>query len=264
MRKTTHIASIAELAITLHNFSGNRRNGEAPIATLASFLGLSLDGHQFVRILTWVIAFYQEGETIIRESDLTEKNKSAAISNLKNLFQPFLPPFSGQMQTWFNSAMSQTNQSYYDLLSDSLRKQHSISIPDSNQIAVYAQQLSNLLVEMKRIELPKWISDDFSDSISLTIQAIEKIPFIAHRVLYNTHSSIIASLFFRVSSDHKKFIVKVATTVNIVFAAFVMPHEASEAGQTYYEWMASSAISQEQIDACARPLALPAPSTESN
>lgn len=261
MMKTTHIASLAQLAIALNEFSGDRRRGENPLNLLANMLNLNVESHQFIRVLTWIIAFYNEGIRTVETSTLSEKNKSASLSNMRTLFQPFLPPFQSSMQTWFGTAMSQTNQSYFDLLSDSLRDQNAIYVPDQEDLDKYRDQLMKLLEEIEQIGLPKWINDDFNESISLTLSAIDKIPFLAHRVIQDAHATILARLFSVSSPDHKRFMVKVATVMNVILAAFVMPHEATEAGNAYYEWIAQSPVSQAQIDDCAKPLALPAPTS---
>lgn len=262
MEKTTHIAALASLANTLNKFNGSRRNSETPLSVLASLLGLPVESHKFIRALTWIIAFYNEGVNTIQDSSLSESNKSAALNNIRTLFQPFLPPFAAQMQPWYASAMSQTNQSYFDLLSDALKDRYAIYVPDQETLSSLIARLSGLLVELKDQGLPKWINDDFEEAMSLTLTTIEKLPFLAHKVIQSAHASILARLFSVANPEHKRFMVKVATTINIVLAAFIMPAEAVDAGRSYYGWMSESAADQKQIDQYAQPLALPPPTVE--
>ena len=259
-RSTTHIQALVNFAEAIHNSAGNRLQNSTPLEALANHLGMSIQDHKFLRILTWIIAFCREAVDTIESSSLSEKNKGTASSNITALFNPFLPPFSGKVGTWYNSSLSATNQSYFDLLSDAIVDQFPIYIPDQETIDEHKSSLRDILVEMEKMNLPKWINDDFSQSIEMTIVAIEKIPFLAHRIIQDAHSSILARLFSDSTIENKRFMVKVATAINVVFAAFIMPFEAQEAGNYYYRWIGDSAVSQDQIDACAKPLALPAPS----
>lgn len=258
-RSTTHIQALVSFAEAIHNSAGNRLQNATPLEALANHLGMSIQDHKFLRILTWVIAFCREAVDTIESSNLSEKNKKTASSNITALFNPFLPPFSGKLGSWYNHSLSATNQSYFDLLSDTIVDQFPIYIPDQKTIDKQKSSLRELLVEMETIKLPKWINDDFSQSIEMTIIAMEKIPFLAHRIIQDAHSTILARLFSASTIENKRFMVKVATAINVVFAAFIMPFEAQQAGNYYYQWIGDSAVSQDQIDACAKPLALPAP-----
>jgi hypothetical protein len=69
----------------------------------------------------------------------------------------------------------------------------------------------------------------------------------------------LSKLFSAGTAEQKKFMVKVATTINVILAAFVMPHAGYEAATTYYSWVSDSATDPKQIERIAAPLALPAP-----
>lgn len=261
MRKLTHIQALTEFATALDNsIPQNRKNSEKPISALAIFVGLSPQSYQFTRLLTWLIAFYYDARSTLDKASLAERNRDTARANLHALFEPFLPPFSGvAIGGWFASAMSPTNQSYFDLLNDVLVVQQPIFMPGKEDLSSYEAQLKELVQELEEIGLPPWIERDFRESIELTLIAVEKLPFVAHRLVQDAHSVVLARLFSCASPEHRKFMVKVATVVNIVLAAFIMPHEAADAAQAYYGWMLESPVDAKQIEACSRPLALPAP-----
>jgi hypothetical protein len=260
MRKITHIQALTSFADDLFTTTPNNQKGSKPVLVLSNYLGLPSGSSKFSRILTWIISFYQEGVSTIGSSTLSEKNKVTASQNVYKLFVPFMPPFEGaNLDAWFKQAMSDTNQSYFDLLSDAILDTHPIFVPDAEDIHRFKSDLTALLSDMEGIGLPKWINDDFAESIGLTILALDKLPFLAHKIIQDSHNTILARLFSVTTPEHKKFMVKVATTMNVVFAAFIMPFEAQQATSAYYNWMLESPIDTKQIDACSAPLALPAP-----
>lgn len=210
-----------------------------------------------------MIAFCDEAITVVDSSSLSEKNKTTAKANLKALYQPFLPPFvHTNVQDWFRSAMSDTNQSYFDLLSDTIVSEHPIYLPETKDIDKYKADLQSILADLEKVGLPQWVYRAFQDSVSLTLLAIDKLPFLAHKIIQDAHNTVLARLFSVTTPEHRKFMVRVATTMNIIFTAFVMPHEASEAAQSYYGWVLESPVDVRQIEACSQPLALPPPSKE--
>jgi uncharacterized membrane protein len=75
-------------------------------------------------------------------------------------------------------------------------------------------------------------------------------------------TSILAKLFSSVAPEQKRWLGRAALTVNVVATAFIIPHEVSEASDTYYKWVSEAAIDTKQVEACAAPLALPAPDVE--
>jgi hypothetical protein len=261
MRTTTHIEALTDFATALHDSVPQaRKNSDKPLSVLSTYVGLSIQSYQFTRVLTWVIAFYYDAVSTLDGAEMADRNRDTAKTNLHTLFAPFLPPFDSNLVShWYAQSMSAVNVSYFDLLNDVMVKQHPIYIPGKDDLESYRSQLKGVLIELAEAKLPKWIERDFEDAIQLTLLAIEKLPFVAHRLIREAHSSILGRLFDVVSPDHKKLMVKVATIVNLVMIAFVMPHEGSEAIGTYYGWMAESPVDVKQIEACARPLALPAP-----
>ena len=262
MRRVTHIQALTEFANALHDsIAQNRRSSEKPISALSTFVGLHAQSYQFTRLLTWLIAFYYDALSTLDDASLAERNRNTAKANLHALFEPFLPPFTTPaIGNWFSAAMSSTNQSYFDLLNDVIVLQQPIFIPDVEDLRSYETQLRDVLAELERVKLPPWIERDFTEAIQLTLLAVEKLPFVAHRLVQDAHSTILARLFSVATPEHRKFMVKVATIVNVVFAAFIMPNEASDAAEAYYGWMLESQTDVKQIAACAQPLALPAPS----
>jgi hypothetical protein len=261
MRTLTHIAALTELATSLAEADRDVHENP-PALALAAYLGINAQSYQFTRILTWIIAFYYEGVEVIKSSSgLSENNKNTALHNYSVLFQPFLPPFSGnaKVHQWRTASLSATNMAYFELLNDIIIKENPIYLPEMSDVSKYHEDLKAILEEVKQASLPPWIRKDFEESISLTIIAIDKVPFLAHRIIQDAHSTVLARLFSVATPEHRKLMVRVATVMNIVFAAFVMPYEASEAGNSYYSWVVESPPDIKQIEACAQPLALPPP-----
>lgn len=178
---------------------------------------------------------------------------------MRQLFSPLLPPFGGHVKDWYNRNMSDTNESYFDLLSDTLIISSPIFLPSDEQVTEYKVKLNALLDELNDLNFPRWVNDEFREAIGLTLIALEKMPFLAHRIVREAHSNILSKLFASGDQKQKSYVVRLATTINIVLAAFVMPHEAAEATNTYYDWAIASPVDTKQIEACAKPLALPAP-----
>lgn len=260
MQRITHIEALTSLAIRVKEGTAAQQvNSASPVSILAKVVGLEIKSTQFLRILMWLIAFYNDGMETISNSGLSDKNRDVAEDNTRALFSPFLPPFGNTINQWFSSNMSATNQSYFDLLSDAIIDKHPIYVPEPSDITSYANDLNKLLQEMESLDLPRWINNDFKAAIELTLIAIEKLPFLAHRIIQDSHSTILSKLLLVAKPEHKKFMVRVATTINIILAAFVMPHEATDAAASYYGWAVHSPADIKQIEACAAPLALPAP-----
>lgn len=264
MRTLTHIEALTEFATTVYEAApGPRAASERPVPTLAKVLGLRMETYQFTRVLTWIIAFYYEAVSTLNHANIAERNRDTAKSNLASVFAPFLPPFQNPtVAAWYTSAMSATNQSYFDLLNDVLIKQQPIHLPEASDIDKYKTDLASILSELKDVGLPPWIEKDFQESIQLTLLALDKIPFVAHKIIQDAHNTILARLFSIARPEHRKFMVRVATTINVVLAAFVMPYEATEAAHAYYGWMMQSPVDVQQIEACATPLALPPPTSK--
>lgn len=260
MEITTHIEALVRLATSLHQGSTNSQKTHPPIQQLAEYLGVKPQSFQFARILTWMIAFYEDALDAISNSPLSDKNRVTAISNLQALFSPFLPPsFGGSIGTWYNQVMSATNESYFDLLSDTIKQHKPIYLPSKTDTQKMVNELSELLDQLEGVGLPRWINDDFKGSIGLTVLVLEKIPFLAHRIVNDMHGSIVSKLLLVVPESQKQFLVKAATAINIVLAAFVMPSEAQEAYDSYYGWFAESPSDSRLIEQMAKPLALPSP-----
>jgi hypothetical protein len=226
-------------------------------------LKLDIKSYQFIRVLTWLIAFYHDAVDSIDKSSLSDKNKITAKTNLGALFSPFLPPFQANVLLWYSQVMSPTNESYFDLLSDTIIQTSAINLPEESDLNIYKNDLAKIIDEIDSIGLPRWIRDDVKESVDMAILALEVYPFLAHRLIRESHKSILSTLFSTTTPDQKKFLVKVATTINIVLAAFIMPHEASEAATTYYGWAIEAPSDVKQIEGCAQPLALPAPKIRS-
>lgn len=208
-----------------------------------------------------MIAFYHDALEAVKSSSISEKNMNVAIENLSKLFAPLLPPFpASNLNTWHKSAMSATNEAYFDLLADAIVDQHAINVPEQSDIDIMKQDILDLRQQLEEMKLPRWINDDFEESLALTFIALDKMPFLAHRIINDAHSSILSKLFSSGTAEQKKFMVKVATTINVILAAFVMPHAGYEAATTYYGWISESATDPKQIESIAAPLALPAPS----
>lgn len=258
MKKTTHIEALTQFASDIQRHG--RKHSNKPVAAFAGYVGLGVSSYQFTRILTWTIAFYQDALNTLETEDITDRNRSTAESILKSIFVPFLPPFTNKtVEDWYSSAMSETNQSYLDLLNNIVIKNQPIFVPEPSDLSEYSDELYKILGELDSVDLPRWIKRDFEEAVQLTLVAIEKLPFVAHRIIRDAHASILSKLFSAVSPDQKKFIVRAATTINLVLAAFVMPHAAVDAASTYYGWAFDSAVDVKQIEACAAPLALPPP-----
>jgi hypothetical protein len=266
--KSTHIKSVITLLDILPKYELRKAaSGHTTVATLgalANYLQFETDSVAFIKTLQWVSVFIQDGRDTILKSSLSDENKKAAVELYAKISSPFIYPFPPNQATQhIRNTLSETSRSHLSLLSEWIQKESPIYVPDPEDISLLIADLAKIGVEFSKLDLPGYLKEDFSQHLQLYITISEKIPFVAHQLLIHEATKLSAWLLSNLPQEAKRVIVKAATVVNLLVAAFIAPAEASDAYSTYYAWAAQAQPEAKQLMAAAAPLQLPPPAKPS-
>ena len=262
--RSTHIQSVIVLLDLLERHE-QKRAGTGfivlpPLGALANYLDLSTESIAFIKAVQWVSVFVQDGRDTILKSSLSEENKKAAITLYSKITTPFVYPFSAtQVSQHIKSTLSETTRSHLSLLNEWILKEFPIYIPEPGDINALIADLEDVKEDFDKLNLPKYIKEDFAQHIDLYVNMAQKLPFVAHQLLIHESSKLSSWLLSNLPQDAKRVVVRAATAVNLLVAAFIAPAEASGAYETYYAWAAQAQPANKQLEAAAAPLQLAPP-----
>jgi hypothetical protein len=259
MIRTSHIGGLIRFADTLRGLGGDSVN-QAPIMVLAGYVGLGPTSSQFARLLYWMSEFLNDAERALSSLAIEDDSKSVASDILASVVAPFRPPFAGNnLGHWLSQSFSATNREYLKLLSNVLAASAPIFLPEQDDVTTERVKLDKILSDIENHGLPDWVVDDFRETVGLAIVAMEKVPYLAHLAISDANRSIAASILSDIPLPSKKLLVRASVVLNALLAVYIMPHEAAEATDSYYQWLITSQPSATQMEKQTVPLSLPAP-----
>jgi hypothetical protein len=216
---------------------------------VGGLLGIHPGSSGFMRALDCLRRFGHDVQRSIETGDLDHDTTHAARQLIQPLIQPFTYPFNDiGLQSLQTSSLSPLHRSHLKLLDEKLSKKFPIYLPDPRTVENLISNMESALSDFMKTSASDAIKDDITETIQVYTAFARHAPFVAHRVVLESHKSLIAYALFNFAPDVREQIVRICRISAAALAVFIAPHEAHEAAAAYQQWY---------IEALSGDLALP-------